>query len=135
MSDKDLNEKNIERACQDEQTRRILNQVINRQLFCPSQHIFKTGPVHLRPHTWVFLRQRDNRKEPITCLGIVFETWDRARFNMIRFTYRSKTDDSEITTSGRLTLLDNGETGIVLDVRWPWTTMLKKFRGLSAGNL
>ncbi len=90
---------------------------------------------HMRPHTWVFLRQKDNPQDPVICLGIVFHTWDRAKYNMIRFTAHSKTTAREITTSGRLTILDNGETGIVIDKRWPWKTLMKEFRGLSAGDL
>lgn len=126
MGDKDLNEKNVEKACWDEITRRRIYEIIGK---APA----KLMRPHMRPHTWVFLRQKDNKEEPVICLGVVFNTWDRAKFNMIRFTAHQKAE--EISTSGRLTVLDNGETGIILDVRWPWTTLLKEFRGLSAGDL
>ena len=89
---------------------------------------------HMRPHTLVFLRQKDNGKVSVIPLGIVFKTWDRAKFNMIRFTAQTYAG-KEVATSGRLTVLENGENGIVLDVRWPWTTLLKEFKGLSAGDL
>ena len=127
MSDKDLNEKNIERACQDEITRRAIYKIIGQ---APAKLVQPS----MRPHTWVFLYQRHNRKEPIIHLGIVFHTWDRAKYNMLRFTVHNKAG-KEITTSGRITVLDNGDTGIILDVRWPWVTMMKKFKGLSAGDL
>ena len=126
MSNKDLNEKNVERICQDEITRRMLYKVIGQlpaELMRP-----------LRPHTWIFMRQRNNRKEPVICLGIVFNTWDRSKFNMLRFT-ANRPDGTPVTTSGRFTVLDNGERGLVIDVRWAWNTLLKKYRGLSAGNL
>lgn len=132
MSEKDL----IERAHNDERTRRLLNQIVKRALFSrlqPTGVELHIRP-HLRPHTWVFLYQRDNHKEPIIRLGIVFHTWDRARYNMLRFTAHTKAG-GEVTTSGRLTVLDNGDTGIIIDVRWPWVTLLKKFKGLSAGDL
>jgi len=128
MSDKDLNEKNVERACQDELTRRLLYDIIGK----PPAELMRP---HMRPHTWVFLRQKNNREEPVFCLGVVFHTWDRVKYNMVRFTAHSKTTDREITTSGRLTTLDNGETGLIIDKRWPWKTLLKEFRGLSAGDL
>lgn len=135
MSDKDLNEKNIEKSCQDEMTRRLLNQVVNRAMFLPEgQHGMLQKSLHLRPHTWVFLRQKHNLKTPVICLGIVFNTWDRAKFNMLRFTGNHR-DGTPVATSGRITVLDNGEIGIVIDARWAWTTLLKKFKGLSAGNL
>jgi len=127
MGDKDLTEKNIERACNDERTRRLINQIIGR----PSA---KPVRPHMRPHTWVFLLQKHNHKEPVICLGVVFNSWDRAKYNMLRFVIHAKTN-REMTTVGRLTILDNGETGIVLDVRWPWTVLCKHFRGLSAGDL
>lgn len=127
MSDKDLNEKNIEKACQDETTRRMLYKIIGKR---PGALVRPP----LRPHTWVFLRQRNNRKEPVFCLGICFHTWDRAKYNMVRFTAHDRAG-KEITTSGRLTILDNGETGLIIDKRWPWTTLLKEFKGLSAGDL
>ena len=130
MANKDLNEKNIEKACNDELNRRAIVKLKDR-LF----GVIPAKPMrpHMRPHTWVFLRQKDNKENPVICLGIVFNTWDRAKFNMIKFTAHQ--DSEEVSTSGRLTVLDNGETGIVLDVRWPWTSLLKRFRGLSAGDL
>ena len=127
MSDKDLSEKNIERICNNERTRRLISQIIGK----PPAKLVRPN---MRPHTWVFLLRKDNRKMPITCLGIVFHTWDRAKYNMIRFTAPAD-NGIEVVASGRLTVLDNGETGIVLNERWPWTTLLKKFRGLSAGDL
>ena len=128
MSDRDLNEKNIERACNDELTRRLLNQIIGK----PPAKLMRPD---MRPHTWVFLRDKADKEEPVTCLGVVFKVWDRAKFNMIRFTAHTHTG-KEIKTSGLLTILDNGQDrGLILDVRWPWTTLLKEFKGLSAGNL
>ena len=74
MSDRDLNEKNIERACNDELTRRLLNQIIGK----PPAKLMRPD---MRPHTWVFLRDKADKEEPVTCLGIVFKVWDRAKFN------------------------------------------------------
>jgi len=87
----------------------------------------------LRPHTWVFLRQRDNPKEPVIHLGIVFHTWPR-KFNMLRFT--TETDQGEpIVETARFTAMDNGAIAVVLNRRWCWDTLLHRYKGLSAGNL
>lgn len=127
MSDKDLNEKNVERICNDELTRRAIVKIIGAR---PAELM----QPDMRPHTWIFLRQ-DNKQVPVICLGIVFNTWPMNKFNMVRFTAHDRASDKEVTTSGRLTKLDNGADGLVLDVRWPWMTMMKKYRGLSAGDL
>jgi len=89
---------------------------------------------HMRPHTWVFMRQEDNKEDPVTCLGIVFHEWPRKKYNMINFTSHTHSG-KELKTSGLLTLLDNGHAGLVLQVRWPWGAMLKQYKGLSAGDL
>jgi len=89
---------------------------------------------HMRPHTWVFLRQDDNHDEPIICLGIVFHEWTRNKYNMVNFTSHTATG-KEIKTSGLLTKLDNGGTGLVLQTRWPWGALLREYKGLSAGDL
>jgi hypothetical protein len=89
---------------------------------------------HMRPHTWVFLRQQGIADDPVTCLGIVFHEWPRNKYNMINFTSQTNTGE-ELKTSGLLTPLDNGQTGLVLKVRWPWGAMLKQYKGLSDGNL
>lgn len=87
----------------------------------------------LRPHTWVFLRQKDNRKEPVIRLGIVFNTWPR-KFNMLCFRVKTNVGDP-VEARGRFTVLDNGETGLILDHRWCWDSLLHQYKGLSAGNL
>ncbi len=115
----EYNEENLEKAARRLRIRLIANR---KQLHAPA----------LRPHTWIFLR--DNDGESVLCLGIVFHVWPRNKYNMIRFT--AKTDAGmDISTSGRLTKLDNGKDGLVLDLRWPWETLLKQYKGLSAGNL
>ena len=116
----DLNEKNIEKAARQLRIRLMLNR---KQPHAPA----------LRPHTWVFLRQGDGDEDAI-CLGIVFKVWATRKFNMIRFTAHTPTG-KEVKTSGRLTEISNGEEGLVLDVRWPWETLCKQYKGLSAGNL
>lgn len=89
---------------------------------------------HMRPHTWVFLRQEDNDEDPIICLGIVFHVWPRKKYNMINFSSHTNTG-KEIKTSGLLTKLDTGAAGLVLKVRWPWGSLLREYKGLSAGDL
>lgn len=118
----------LDKLIKEEQQRANLHLMVRRAVAKPMRP-------HMRPHTWVFLRQKDNPKDPVICLGIVFHTWDRAKYNMVRFTAHDTNSTREITTSGRLTVLDNGEIGIIIDKRWPWTTLLKEFRGLSAGDL
>ncbi len=117
----DLNEKNLEKAARALRIRLMANR---KQLHAPT----------LRPHTWVFLRQPGDEKDPAICLGIVFHVWVMRKYNMVRFTAHTHTG-KEVKTSGLLTKLDNGEDGLVLDVRWPWETLLNEYKGLSAGNL
>jgi len=88
---------------------------------------------HMRPHTWVFLRQ-DDHDDPIICLGIVFKEWPRSKYNMVNFISHTNSG-KEIKTSGLLTKLDNDEIGLVLQVRWPWGALLRQYKGLSAGDL
>ncbi len=88
---------------------------------------------HMRPHTWIFLRQKDD-DEPIICLGIVFHEWPRSKYNMVNFTSHTHTG-KELKTSGLLTKLDNGQIGLVLQTRWPWGALLREYKGLSAGDL
>ena len=88
---------------------------------------------HMRPHTWVFLRQRDS-DEPIICLGIVFHEWPRNKYNMVNFSSHTHTG-KELKTSGLLAKLDNGGIGLVIKVRWPWGALLREYKGLSAGDL
>jgi len=89
---------------------------------------------HMRPHTWVFLRQEDNHEEPIINLGIVFHEWPINKYNMVNFTSHTATG-KELKTSGLLTKLDNGQIGLVLQTRWPWGSLLREYKGLSAGDL
>ncbi len=116
----DLNEKNIEKAARQLRIRLMANR---KRLHAPA----------LRPHTWIFLRQGDGDEDAI-CLGIVFHVWAIKKYNMVRFTGHTNTG-KEVKTSGRLTKISNGEDGLILDVRWPWGTMLKQYKGLSAGDL
>ncbi len=122
----DLNEKNLEKAARALKTRLMIGRF--------ASHLNKPHAPALRPHTWVFLRQHGNEKDPAICLGIVFHVWAMRKFNMVRFTAHTHTG-KEVKTSGLLTKLDNGEDGLVLDVRWPWETLLREFKGLSAGDL
>ncbi len=117
----DLNEKNLERAARALRIRLMIGRS-------------KPHAPELRPHTWVFLRQPGDEEDPAICLGIVFHVWAMRRYNMVRFTAHTHTG-KEVKTSGLLTRLDNGEDGLVLDVRWPWETLLAQYKGLSAGNL
>ena len=117
----DLNEKNIEKAARQLRIRLMINR---KQPHAPA----------LRPHTWVFLRQSEDEVEDAICLGIVFHVWAMRKYNMVRFTAQTHTG-KEIKTSGRLTKISNGEDGLILDVRWPWETLCKQYKGLSAGNL
>lgn len=117
----EFNQKNIEKAARQLRLRLLVNR---KRLHAPA----------LRPHTWIFLRQAGNEKEPVICLGIVFHVWPIQKYNMVRFTAHTNTG-KDVKTSGRLTKLDNGGDGMVLDVRWPWMTLLKEFKGLSAGNI
>ena len=88
---------------------------------------------HMRPHTWVFLRQ-DSKADPVICLGVVFKEWPRNKYNMVNFTSHCS-NGQELKTSGLLTKLDNDEIGLVLQVRWPWGALLREYKGLSAGDL
>ncbi len=117
----DLNEKNIEKAARQLRIRLLVNR---KHLHAPA----------LRPHTWVFLRQTKDEVEDAICLGIVFKVWPTKKYNMVRFTAHTTTG-KEVKTSGRLTKISNGQDGLILDVRWPWETLLKEHKGLSAGNL
>jgi len=117
----EFNEKNMEEAAR---KLRIRTMAHRKMLVQP----------HMRPHTWVFLRQEDNEDEPIICLGIVFKKWPRNKYNMINFSSHTNTG-KEIKTSGLLTKLDNGQDGLVIKVRWPWGSLLKEYKGLSAGDL
>ncbi len=134
MSSKDLNEKNLEQACRriagDAQTKLCIRRIFDR-----ARNPRSTSAVHphMRPHTWIFLRQKDT-DEPIICLGVVFHEWPRNKYNMVNFTSHTATG-KELKTSGLLTLLDNGQTGLVIQVRWPWGAMLREYKGLSAGDL
>lgn len=89
---------------------------------------------HMRPHTWVFLRQEENQEDPIIHLGIVFHEWPITKYNMVNFTSHTSTG-KELKTSGLLTKLDNGQVGLVIQTRWPWGAMLREYKGLSAGDL
>jgi len=109
------------------QIKRIIDRVSNQ-----STKIHVIQP-HMRPHTWVFLRQDDNN-DPIICLGIVFKEWARNKYNMVKFTSQTA-ERKELKTSGLLTKLDNGDTGLILTVRWPWGALLREYKGLSAGDL
>lgn len=116
----DLNEKNIEKAARLLRIRLLVNRK-------------RLHPPALRPHTWVFLRSGTDDTDAI-CLGIVFNVWPTRKFNMLRFTAHTPTG-KELKTSGRLTKISNGEDGLILDLRWPWETLCKQYKGLSAGNL
>lgn len=116
----EYNEENLEKAARRLRIRLMVNR---KHLHAPA----------LRPHTWIFLRHGDG-DEDATCLGIVFNKWPANKYNMIRFTAHTATG-KEIKTSGRLTKISNGEDGLILDVRWPWDTLLTEYKGLSAGNL
>lgn len=122
----DLNEKNLEKAARQLKTRLMIGRF--------ASHVNTPHAPALRPHTWVFLRQHGNEEDPAICLGIVFHVWVMRKYNMVRFTAHTHTG-KEVKTSGLLTRLDNGEDGLVLDVRWPWETLLNEYKGLSAGNL
>ncbi len=131
---KDLNEKNLEQACRriagDAKTKLCMRRIFDGARQGKLQRMM---PPHMRPHTWIFLRQKDN-DDPIICLGVVFHEWPRNKYNMVNFTSHTHTG-KELKTSGLLTLLDNGQSGLVIQVRWPWGAMLKQYKGLSAGDL
>ena len=131
MADKDFNEKNVEKICQDARLKLMLRRIIDG---AQPRKIHALMPPHMRPHTWVFLRQVDNEDEPIIHLGIVFHEWPQNKYNMVNFTAHTNTG-KEIKTSGLLTKLDNGQTGLGLKVRWPWGSLLREYKGLSAGDL
>ena len=136
MSD-DLNEENVEKAAKLLHTKLTLQRIIDGT---DRQHIRplappKQMPPHMRPHTYIFLRGQPGDEEPVVCLGVTFHTWAMNKFNMVRFTARAPAGGKDVTTSGRLVTLENGAYGLILDVRWPWETMLSKYKGLSAGNL
>jgi hypothetical protein len=118
------------KIAQDARTKLMFRRIINGAWPGKLQRMVRP---HMRPHTWVFLRQRDV-DEPIINLGIVFHEWPRNKYNMINFTSHTATG-KELKTSGLLTQLDNGQTGLVLQVRWPWGAMLREYKGLSAGDL
>lgn len=122
----EFNEKNIEKAARQLKTRLMIGRF--------ASHVRTPHAPALRPHTWVFLRQPGNEEDPAICLGIVFHVWVMRKYNMVRFTAHTHTG-KEVKTSGLLTKLDNGQDGLVLDVRWPWETLLAEYKGLSAGNL
>jgi hypothetical protein len=122
----DFNENNLEKAARQLKTRLMIGRF--------ASHVNKPHAPALRPHTWIFLRQPGDQEDSAICLGIVFKVWAMKKYNMIRFTAHTGTG-KEIHASGRLTTLDNGKDGLVLDVRWPWETMLKEYKGLSAGDL
>ena len=116
----------------DARTKLLIKRMIDR-VSNPSTKTFAVQP-HMRPHTWVFLRQPGNEEDPIICLGIVFHVWPRKKYNMINFSSHTNTG-KEIKTSGLLTKLDTGAAGLVLKVRWPWGSLLREYKGLSAGDL
>lgn len=122
----DLNEKNLEAAARQLKLRLMIGRF--------ASHVNKPHAPALRPHTWIFLRQPGNEEDPAICLGIVFKVWPMRKYNMVRFTAHTHTG-KEIKTAGRLTVLDNGAAGLIIDVRWPWDTLLKQYKGLSAGDL
>lgn len=129
----EFNEKNLEKAARQLSTKLLLHRILTVTNTKPNTVAYpKLMPPHMRPHTWVFLRQT-GMTPPAIALGVIFHTWPRKKFNMVRFT--AHTPSGEVKTSGCLTPLDNGEVGLILDVRWPWKTLLKKYKGLSAGNL
>jgi hypothetical protein len=88
--------------------------------------------LNMRPHTWCFLRQEDMPEEVI-CLGIVFHTWPMKKYNMVKFHVSMNGED--IHARGKLTTFSNGQAGIILDKRWAWESLLKEYKGLSAGNV
>jgi hypothetical protein len=116
----------------DARTKLLIKRMIDR--VSRPQTKFQLMQPHMRPHTWVFLRQEANDEDPIICLGIVFHVWPRKKYNMINFSSHTNTG-KEIKTSGLLTKLDTGAAGLVLKVRWPWGSLLREYKGLSAGDL
>jgi hypothetical protein len=121
MSDKDLNEKNLEDACRRLRIRNIAG----------AKGLLRRP--ELRPHTWVFLQPDLADPESITCLGIVFTTWPLNKYNAVNF--HAELNGEPITSSGRLTKLSNDQEGIIVSERWCWESLLKEFKGLSAGNI
>lgn len=87
----------------------------------------------LRPHTWVFLQADKADPESIICLGICFHTWSHKKYNAVNF--HADMNGTPIQSSGRLTKLTNDQDGIVISERWCWESLLKEFKGLSAGNI
>jgi hypothetical protein len=87
----------------------------------------------MRPHTWVFLQTDLADPHSIICLGIVFTIWSQRKYNSVRF--HAELHGEPITSSGRLTKLSNDADGIVISERWCWESLLKEFKGLSAGDL
>jgi hypothetical protein len=87
----------------------------------------------LRPHTYVFLQQDKADPSDVICLGIVFTTWSLKKFNAVNF--HAELNGAPITSSGRLTKLSNDQDGIIVSERWCWESLLKEFKGLSAGNI
>jgi len=88
---------------------------------------------NMRPHTWVFLQSDLADPASIICLGIVFTTWSLKKYNAVNF--HAELNGEAITSSGRLTVLSNDQEGIIISERWCWESLLKEFKGLSAGNI
>ncbi len=133
MTDKDFTEKNLEQACIKAATLLKIRTMVARVKIRGQDTLTQLVRPDMRPHTWVFLRQNDE-DPPAICLGIVFHVWATNKYNMVKFVAHNPTGQ-EIVTRGRLVALDNGSTGLIVDKRWAWNSLLKRFKGLSAGDL
>jgi len=127
----------IDKAIQAEQTRRLLNQIVNRALFAKSQPTGGALQVrpHMRPHTWVTMVD-EIEGEPYA-LGIVFHTWPK-HMTHLRFELVMPDGSKQIETAQFHELVSNGHAKgrfLMITKRWVFERLMREYRGLAAGDL
>ena len=105
-----------------------------RLAFRRKMHQLEYGPVvrpHMRPHTWC-MHIPKLRGDPVA-FGIVFKVWP-TRMTHLRFSFGSLGEDPTVLIAEFHGTPESGRW-LMLPNRFCFNTLLKQFKGLSAGDL